>query len=210
MPRATLLLFFSVLAWGIWLLTATVGAQTPTPAGSPSPTASVVATPTPYGGPVSTIAIRFLQNGQPTTVNLAAPLHRLVADGVVCPVAIPQAAGPYSGYSIQWPLVQIPEMPTECRKGPPTTLRFEFNSNFGILSSEFVWSGSDVTANIEIPGPTTPSNLASPSPASPTVRGLPGTGGGPLEPSSRPAWVLSIVAGSLALLGLLAMRRLEG
>jgi hypothetical protein len=53
--------------------------------------------------------------------------------------------------------------PAECQKGPPTTVRLE-----GVdPPAEFAWTGSDMSVDLEVPGPSA------------TPRELPGTGGPP-------------------------------
>jgi hypothetical protein len=96
-------------------------------------------------------------------------------DGVPCTLPLfPTTPIQSSGYSTAWPLAPEPsrvppDQPFECAKGPPTVIRFEFASEFGLLTAEFVWSGRDVTQDIEVPLPASPS----PSPAAE----LPPTGG---------------------------------
>jgi hypothetical protein len=161
-------------------------AQTPTPTASQtaSPTGSPPASPspTPYAGPNSTITIRFVRGGQPVTVSVLQFSPRITADGIQCPVAATEFSG--SQYSIPWPLILIPEFPIECRKGPPTTLKFEFGS----LAAEFVWTGASLTVDIEVPP-----SAATPSPSPPAV-GLPVTGGRPQNALMQAALIGSNLA----------------
>jgi hypothetical protein len=157
-----------------------------TPTASPTPTAT--ATPTPFAGPTSTITIRFVSGGQPAQIWLNQPLHRLLADGVNCTPTVPAIVALSTGYSIKWPLLGLPATAIECRKGPPTTLRFEFRSLDTILSTEFVWRGSDIAVDLEVPGPPTE---------------LPITGGALGGGSGEADWVLLLIAG--AVLGVLSL-----
>ena len=171
MPRFAALLLVTILAGAVWLLSTTVGAQTPTPTGSPSPTASSAPIPTPYGGPTSTITIRFIRDGQPVIIR--GNRLKILADGASCNFAEPGAPVDYGPVLTQlWPLdPNFPPQPPECTKGPPTRLRFEFSSQFGLLATEFVWSGNDVNVDIVVPA-------ASPSPTTtPPSALLPSTGG---------------------------------
>ena len=144
------------------------------------------ATPT----PTSTITIRFVRDGQPVTVLLAAPLRRLTAEGVPCPIAITPAGVKSSGFSVDWPLLPAGGEPLECSKGPPTTLRFEFLTVTvsGVLSAEFVWTGSAVIFDIEVPSEIP---IITPTPTPPPPEELPPTGTAPEKGGSRFAWTLS-------------------
>jgi hypothetical protein len=64
-----------------------------------------------------------------------------------------------------------PPQPFECTKGPPTVVRFEFGSQYGLLVAEFGWTGTNVTVEIQVP--------ASTATATSTPAQLPGTGSGP-------------------------------
>ena len=171
---------------------ATVWAQEPNPTPTPIPTE----VPTPTQVPTSTITIRFVREGQPVTIGLSAPLHQLTADGVGCHIPIPAVVGPSSGYSINWPLLPVPGQPLPCTKGPPTTLRFEFLGEFGLLFAEFVWKGGDMTVDIEVPG------AALPTPT-PTIAAqeLPKTGVPSADPRSHASWAaIGLIAAGVLLL----------
>ncbi len=175
--------------------------STPVPTPAPTPVATPTPSPTPYAGPKSLITVRFVRDGQPVRVLLATPLGGLSADGVGCPMPIPQWAGFFSGYDILWPLDPgaYPEppyrQPYECTKGPPTTLRFEFLSrDFGVLVAEFVWTGSDVTFDLEVP------QLATSTPAATQpVQQLPSAGGPPPHGTSHVDWLPIAVFATVAI-----------
>ena len=132
-------------------------AQTPTPTGgptdTPSPTPASTPSPTPYAGPTSTITVRFVRNGQPATVFAFSKIIK--ADGVTC--GFPSIEGEISTFTVQWPLFATLGQPTECSKGPPTTLRFEFSGL--ALFSEALWTGTDITVDVEVPATVTPGVL---------------------------------------------------
>jgi hypothetical protein len=125
-------------------------AQTPTPTsgptGTPSPAPSPSPTPYPVGS--STITIRFVTDGKPLEIATSAPL--VLADGVFCPFPVIEPELRFS-YALVWPaFAPNPGIPNGCTKGPPTSLRFEF----GALFTELVWTGTDVTVDIEVPAAT--------------------------------------------------------
>jgi len=152
-------MLLAVVITGAAAAMAVASAQTPTPTTAPtetpSPTLEPTASPspTPYAGPTSIITIRFVSGGQQVSIELGSPVSAIVADGVQCrlpgfPAVIIQAIG----YSTGWPLLGDPAQPSECAKGPPTNLRFEFASvNFGRLVVDIFWTGSAVTVDIELP-----------------------------------------------------------
>jgi hypothetical protein len=106
-----------------------------------------------------------VRNGQPATITLGSPISALFADGVLCKLPVALAVPiQSSGYSTAWPLSAQPDQPFQCTKGPPTTLRFEFSSEFGRLISEFAWTGSNVTVDIELPALQLPRTGGSPGP----------------------------------------------
>jgi hypothetical protein len=173
-----------------------VSAQTPTPAPTPTstptatPTASQTPTPTPTATavPTSTITIRFVRNGEP--VSFVGNLGHVLADGVSCQVAVTDAPIEIRPViKVPWPLGDGDEQPPECMKGPPTTVRFEFGGEFGSLAGEVVWTGSDVTLDIEVP----------PLVATPTATAgdLPPTGAAPGERSSTLPIVVALVIAAL-------------
>jgi hypothetical protein len=180
--RGLLAAGFGALAVAMVVLGA-AQAQTPTTSPSPtltaSPAPSASPSPTPFAGPTSTITIRFVRGGQPVTIGLGSPISSIFADGVLCKLPLfPAVAIESSGYSTVWPLGPEPsrtppDQPIECAKGPPTIVRFEFSSQFGLLVTELVWLGANVTVDIEVPP-----LAATPSPSPPAV-GLPRTGGRP-------------------------------
>ncbi len=150
-----------------------VEVQPPAVQATATPTAVTPATPTP--APTSTITIRFVRDGEPVKIGLAAEIKQIIADGIICRFLVPQAAVESSGFFTEWPLPPEEGQPVQCTKGPPTNLRFEFLSlDFGLLSTEFTWTGSDVAVDIEAPELT-------PSPT-PTLQGLPATGGNGSQP----------------------------
>ncbi|MEX1255840.1 MAG: hypothetical protein WEE64_16035 [Dehalococcoidia bacterium] len=129
-------------------------------------------TPTSAEASTSLVTIRFVHDGQPVSVELAQSLGSLTADGVGCLVLILPLVADYPGYGTSWPLQPMEGQPEECTQGPPTTLRFEFLSEFGPLSVEFVWTGGDMTVDLEVPAAAT-ATATSPTPIA-TV--LPQTG----------------------------------
>ncbi len=196
------LLALAVLVFGAASATGltAVSGQEPTPTATPTPTPA----PTPTPVPTSTITIRFVRKGQPVEVLTTAPT--IIANGVVCLVPIIPEPEKRSSYTVVWP--GFP--PGECQKAPPTSIRFEFSTNFGLLSVEVMWTGVDVTVDMEVPSaPTpaaTPASTASPVQRLPTTGAVPGDGG-----SSGIAWIFVQVVGgcitAIALATLLEQRR---
>lgn len=179
---------------------ASAGVPTPTPTSSPTPTATPTPTPRPTSTPTpvpgsSTITIRFVRDGEPVT--FTGNREAIVADGVLC--QFPEPAAPYpfpSELNVPWPMggaEQGLNQPAECTKGPPTTIRFEFSSEFGLLVAEFVWNGADITIEVEVPP------LATPTPSAPVD--LPPGGGAPAISSSADLPVWAIVASGIAAVG---------
>jgi hypothetical protein len=187
-------------------LTQLTSAQTPTPDGAPTDTPSPdpSPSPTPFSGPTSTITIRFLSHGQPVTIH--GNRLAILADGVACNFVEP--AAPYDIGPVvtsPWPLSDPPPQPLECTTGPPTLVRFEFASQFGVLFAEFPWTGTDVTVDIHVQG-------SSVTPTSSPVE-LPSTG--KVQAADRPPYalltllLLSLLTGALAP-ALLKRRRERG
>jgi hypothetical protein len=141
----------------------TASAQSPEPTVSPSPT--------PYS-PQSSIHIRFVKQGQPVQVVLAAPLHRIVADGVVCSIPVSGGIVVRDMFSINWPL-QSAGIEPPCAKGPPVDLRIEFIAldQSGVplpaFAAEFRWTGGDVAQDLEVP-PNAAAASTSSTPPTPT------------------------------------------
>jgi hypothetical protein len=162
-----------VAVLGILLVAASFGlarltsAQTPTPTGGPTDTPSPTASPspTPYSGPTSTITIRLVTNGHQVTVLRTSQYPVIVADGVICRMPLEPAVSveiPSTGYSTDWPLAPEVVQPVQCSKGPRTNLRFEFRTTTLVLVAELVWTGENLTADIEVPpspAPTSPASL---------------------------------------------------
>jgi hypothetical protein len=198
-----------VLVLGAPVLIASIGlaqltsAQTPTsgPTDTPAPTVS----PSPTPATQSTITIRFVQAGQPVVIR--GNLTSIIADGVQCQFPIPGAAidiGPIVTFT--WPLNNGLPQPFECTKGPPTTLRFEFGSQYGFLATELIWSGNDVSVDIVVPAQTT----AIPSPTGGPAAQLPSTGDASSDPHrALVAWGLFSVC-SLAALAVIVLSRSLG
>jgi hypothetical protein len=171
------LFVLAVLLSGI-LLASTANAGVPD---TPTPT------PTPFPPGSSTVSVRFVLDGQPVEVFLLAPIEDLQADGVSCPVPIPQLAAFYPGYSTLWPLGIIGGPPA-CSGGPPTEITIFFRSPVVVFSATIPWRGQTVSVDLEIPeilaltatpvpDSPTPSN-ASPSPQPTTTPvSLPFAGG---------------------------------
>ena len=134
--------------------------------------------------PTSTITLRFVRDGQPVTIFSIAG-HKILADGITC--LFPTADEELSEFLTNWPAVAEPSQPLECSKGPPTTLRFEF----GGLFAEFLWTGDDVTVDVEVPADT----------AVPPV-GLPITGGPPGDGTPTRNWVVVALVAGLSLLAM--------
>lgn len=177
---------------------------TPTVSASPTPTASASLSPTPTPVPKSTITIRFVQAGEPVEVMIGA-IH-LSADGVLCPILRPDEVVARSKHVEGWPL-DADEFPTECRKGPPTSLTFTFfaltpdldDSLF--LTGEVIWTGVDVTKDIDVPP-----GFALPATATPTMTPaeFPSTGGESADADSdvltiRLAFAVTVATGLLVL-----------
>jgi hypothetical protein len=135
-----------------------------------------VPTPTPS----SMIGVRFVVNGQPVEVLLWSPVSRVIADGIPCPVAVPGIVQYAGGYEMRWPLLPLAGVPSECSKGPPTAIHFDFNSEGTIFGTDVVWAGEDITQDLDVsfllPPTPTPSPSAVPTP---TPGALPSTGGFP-------------------------------
>ncbi len=185
-----LLVLAALIAFHFTLVPGAASTYTPTPSPTLASTPTPSPSPSPY--PQSTITIRFVRDGQPVSVTLAQSIGAISADGVQCGVRVLGVVVESSGYRTAWPLLAEPGQPSQCTKGPPTTLRFrflgyrpQFNDTFD-LSTELVWVGRDVTVDIEVPGAATPS--ATPSP----VRALPIAGGAP--ESGNPGFTLGVIA----------------
>jgi hypothetical protein len=178
---------------------AQASSETPTPSPTVSPT--TLPTPSPTATPLypqSQIRINFVDaSGQPVTINTI--FTGVSADGVKCFTGIPGVPRLISGFTFLWPLSPGPDQPSECTKGPPTTLRPEA----GPLSVELVWTGVDTSANLLVPGAATAS-------ATPTTQALPETGG--TSGSDQELWILLLPLGAL-LVGIfctiMLRRRLE-
>ena len=160
-----------------------------------------VPTPSPTLIPQSTITIRFVRNGEPLEVTLSSPPSPPSADGVTCPHLQPAVVVVRSQHVELWPLTDG-EQPVECRKGPPTTLRFEYLAHTPDLgetvwlTAEVEWTGTDLVTDIEVPAEyvVTPTPTSSPSP---TPAQLPDVGGAPNRDSSN-RWPVAL---GLALVG---------
>lgn len=174
---------------------------------SPTPSASTP-TPTPYAGPKSTITVRFVSDGQPVTIVFGPP-SAIYADGVRCHIIFVAVAvsESQSQFVIEWPLDTSSVQPIECSKGPPTTLRFEFpGGESGLLSTQFVWTGSDVTTDIAVPPGLVPT-------ATPAVKALPSMGGPPGggdQQADAESLVLLSLAALLFLVGFRALVKPRG
>ncbi len=178
-------------------------ADTPTPTAAPAPSATPeptpTPTPTPYAGPTSTITIRFVSGGQPVSITIAnGTFSKVLADGADCaddiqlPIFRPMQS---SGIVVSWPRKSLFVPLSQCSKGPPTALRFEFFelNTRTILFTEFVWTASDMTVDIEVP----------PS-------ALPQTGGPPGDVDSSPAGPLVAVLAGIIMAAVAATARLHG
>jgi hypothetical protein len=97
--------------------------------------------------PTSAILIRFVRDGREVDVDMFEPA--IFADGVKCLFPRVPESSRRSTYSMGWP---VPGFAPECGKGPPTTIRFEFTSELGLLTVELVWSGQDVSRDIQLAG----------------------------------------------------------
>jgi hypothetical protein len=175
------------VAWiafiGTIVLTASItlsqlaSAQTPTPTVPPTDTPSPAPTPTPYL-PKSTITIRFVTGGEPTTAVVGTP--KIYADGVLCNFPTTgQPAESRSEVAFPWPPNPSPNFAPECTKGPPTQLRLDFGS----FAADLNWAGSDVTADVEVPAST---------PSTTPIPVLPKTGGPPDDRGSPMLWLLAV------------------
>ncbi len=143
--------------------------------------------------PTSTITIHFVRDGQPLEVNTKHPA--VIADGVQCPFVVIPESERLSSYTQVWG-GGSPTFPTECTKGPPTTIRFEFEMGFESLAVDVLWTGSDIDVNLEVPGPPTD---------------LPPTGAAPAEDTGEPRWFgLGLMAAGLIAASLGAMTRRLG
>jgi hypothetical protein len=89
-----------------------------------------------------------VRHGEPVTVWLSEPLGSIHADGVLCDVPITAEAVLVDGFTGVWPLGG--GFPTECTKGPPTTLRYEFRASTTLVA-EFQWTGGNVAFDLEVP-----------------------------------------------------------
>ena len=188
MHRVSRYLLLAAVAAGAlgFAAAAHAGGPTPTPTPTPSPTATPTPSPTATPVPTSTITIRFVRNGEPVAV-YPLQLDVIFADEVACVGGRLDADSRGVGvFSISWPL-DSGEL--ECTKGPPTTLRFEFLAGEGqSIDAEFLWTGGDITVDVEVPP------LATPTPTA-TVEELPATGGPPSqEPLPLPVEEVLIVA----------------
>lgn len=149
--RMRSLLGLASAALVIALATQLASAQTPTPTtvpptGTPSPTASL--SPSSPPSPTSTIRIRFLRNGEPTTFS---PPGTMFADHAICDLGFTNPPDSMSEFVIGWPLPPLPNQPFECGGANPVYLYFQFPSRWGLLVANFEWSGSDVNFVGEAP-----------------------------------------------------------
>ncbi len=166
---------------------ATVASGTPTPSPTLTPTPSPTPTQTPYPPHSSTITIQFVQGGEPTIAKLWTPIGRIWADDVGCQFPYPPVVVFVSEFVQDWPFSSAdnPPQPPECTKGPPTRIRFEWKGDFGVISTEVLWTGTDIVTQLEVPVVSTtasaspsPGPTASPAPT-PTPATLPEAGGAP-------------------------------
>jgi hypothetical protein len=175
---------------------ASASGETPTP--EPTPTAS----PTPY--PQSTITVRFVHDGEPVVARYSTA--RQIADGVPC-FGTAALGGEGGEFLIQWPLAPSPDQPLECSKGPPTSIRFEFEYGGGLhFSAEILWDGGNKTVEVEVPAEAiyqVPSPSVSPSP-SPV--GLPRSGASTSQ-TRFPGELIPGILGLVFLLGAFALTR---
>ena len=171
-PTAACVLAVALLA-AVAVATGTAHAQQPTPTSTERQT--------------SRITIRFVSNGEPVTFSSLNFPSRVSADGVTCLLPIIEGGG--TEYALNWPFLPIEGQPEECTKGPPTTIRVEFNDLF----AEILWTGVDVTVDLEVPGAA-----ATPTPSSPA---LPETGTSQSDGGSNiPVVVVSAFAVSAVVL----------
>jgi hypothetical protein len=196
---------------------ATVVGQSPTPTDSPTSSPSPAATlgptttpapeTTPY--PQTTITIRFVRNGQPVTVAIIPERTTVRADGVDCSEYGSSTPANVSAYRIVWPRPTNQQLPLECTGGPPRTLGFSFLTPTRHLNpfliQGLIWTGSDLTADLEVPQDVpviSPTTVSSPSPAS-----IPATGGRPAArgPGAQPVLLVVAAAVAAASTGLVVM-----
>jgi hypothetical protein len=187
---------------------ATVVGQSPTPTDSPtsspspaatsSPTATPAPEPTPH--PQTTITIRFVRNGQPVIVAIIPELTTVRVGDVDCSQYGSSTPASVSEYRIAWPRSTNAGLPLECTGGPPRTLSFSFVTPTRHLNpfliQGLVWTGSDLTADLEVPHDipvTFPAPVISPSPAS-----VPATGGPPAATGPGPLPVLIAITTAMA------------
>ena len=153
-------------------------------------------TPTPTERQTSTITIRFVRDGEPVEVFFFSYPAGISADGVACQFPIPDGGvvgnQAHTEFSLPWPFLPIEGQPKECTKGPPTTIRIEFDGLF----AEVLWTGDDVTVDLEVPGDAT---TPTPAPTS-VVEKLPGTGFASHETSGAPWLSLALLLAAFTLL----------
>ena len=157
------------------------------------------ATPSPTPYPQSTIRIRFISDGQPVLVWLSEPLGGIHADGVLCDIPITAEVVLVDGFTGVWPLGG--GLPTECTKGPPTTLRYEFHASTALVA-EFVWTGQSVTLDLEVPEDVAVTPTPAPFNATNTPAELPPGGGRPDSQSDGAFLTVAILGSMIATLGL--------
>ena len=119
--------------------------QSPTP-NSPTPTVF----PT-YAGPQSRIRFVFIRQGVPVGISALTYPGSIRAEGVQC-LHLNYSTQEAFGFEMSWPLSGISSSQRyECLKAPPTLIRYEVSSQqFGLLSAEVLWTGSDQTVYIEV------------------------------------------------------------
>jgi hypothetical protein len=199
---------WSLAAPTLVLIAVAAGALVAPSGRSTAETATPSPAPTPYPPAISTITIRFVRNGEPVEVVLLESISQVTADGVDCTPDVLAVWVTITETEYPWPWPD-PLFPYECRKGPPTSLRFAFVAWDGTqLATEVEWTGENIETAIEVPDSalhtTTPAPTVSPTPtAVPTVPPvqLPNSGGPVGNPASVPrtglAAALALIVGMI-------------
>lgn len=135
----------------------------------------------------SIVAARFMSKGAPVRVTLDGWDYTAGGESCLDTGTSRAAVRGVASISRYWPTQSF----SPACAAPRSTIIARFNTmDFGLLVTEFVWTGGDMVVDVDVPG------------------ALPPTGGSPGEHAGLPSWTVLLILGTVLLvIPVLAFRR---